>query len=204
MAVIVVGGQSHNIGKSTIVAGLISALPEFAWTAVKISRYDHGVCPLNGSGCGCAEAEHPFRIDEETDRNAHTDSSRFLAAGASRSVWARVKYGQFATAMEELGPIVRSGPYSIIESNSILGHLKPTLYLVVLHPDVADWKASARTYLEKADAAIVTGESASEPLWQGIPNPVPAGLPVFPYPEPGPLPHGLIALVRCRLTHSSK
>jgi hypothetical protein len=202
VAVIVVGGHSHNIGKSTVVAGLIAALPEFAWTAIKISRYDPGICPLNGSDCGCARAEHPFKIEEEQDRQAHTDSSRFLAAGASRAFWARVKYGQFAAAMEELRPIIRSGSNSIIESNSILGYLKPELYLVVLRYDVADWKASARAFLERADAAVLTGDSASEPQWKGIRDPVPAGLPAFPYPAPGPLPDGLVALVRFRLTRS--
>jgi hypothetical protein len=192
------------VGKSTVVAGLISALPEFAWTAIKISRYDPGVCPINGSDCGCEEAQHPFRIDEEMDRVAHTDSSRFLAAGARRSFWARVRYGQFPAAMEELRPIIGFGPQCIIESNSIMGYLKPALYVVVLRLDVADWKTSASEYLGRADVAIVTGESALEPLGREILNPVPTALPMFSYPEPGPLPDGLVAMVRGRLTQSTK
>ena len=39
MAVIVVGGHSRSIGKTSVVAGLIARLPEFHWTAFKITQY---------------------------------------------------------------------------------------------------------------------------------------------------------------------
>jgi hypothetical protein len=200
--VIVIGGHSHNIGKSTVVAAVISALPEFAWTAIKVSRYEPGICPLNGIECRCAEAEHAFKIEEEWDRGAHTDSSRFLAAGASRSFWVRVKHGQFAAAMGELEPVIRSASCCIIESNSILGYLKPDLYLVVLRHDVLDWKESAMAFIGRADAVVGTGGSARVAPWKAIRGLVPAGLPAFAFPRPGPLPEDLVDFVRARLTAS--
>ena len=39
MAIVVVGGHTRNIGKTSVVAGLISALREFNWTALKITQY---------------------------------------------------------------------------------------------------------------------------------------------------------------------
>ena len=48
MAVIVVGGHSRNIGKTSVVAGLIARLPEFHWTAFKITQYGHGFCTADG------------------------------------------------------------------------------------------------------------------------------------------------------------
>ena len=91
MSLVVVGGHSRNVGKTSVVAGLIAALPERDWTAVKITQYGHGVCSVNGESCGCAVDEHTFALTEERDRAGKGDTSRFLAAGARRSLWVRTK-----------------------------------------------------------------------------------------------------------------
>ena len=51
---VVVGGHSRNIGKTSVVAGLIRRLRDRKWTAVKITQYGHGVCSNEGKSCGCA------------------------------------------------------------------------------------------------------------------------------------------------------
>ena len=50
MSLIVIGGHSRSVGKTSVVAGLISALPEFQWTALKITQYGHGICSASGKG----------------------------------------------------------------------------------------------------------------------------------------------------------
>jgi len=45
----------------------------------------------------------------------------------------------------------------IIESNSILGFLQPAVYIVVLSRGRRDFKASARQFLERADALVPVG-----------------------------------------------
>ena len=45
---VVVGGHSRNIGKTSVVAGLIRKLRDRKWTAVKITQYGHGVCSHHG------------------------------------------------------------------------------------------------------------------------------------------------------------
>jgi hypothetical protein len=42
MAVIVVGGGGRGAGKTALVCGLMRALPEIKWTAVKITTHEHG------------------------------------------------------------------------------------------------------------------------------------------------------------------
>ena len=44
---VAVGGHTRDIGKTSVVSGLICALPQFPWTAVKITQYGHGVCSEN-------------------------------------------------------------------------------------------------------------------------------------------------------------
>ena len=97
MAIVVIGGHSRSVGKTSVVAGLIAALREFDWTAVKITQYGHGVCSANGEACDCATADHSWAISEERNRSGESDTSRFLVAGAvqacgrarNKAVWPR-------------------------------------------------------------------------------------------------------------------
>src|ERR1700684_4670727 len=93
MALIVVGGHSRSVGKTSVVAGLIAALPEYHWTAFKITQYGHGVCSLNGESCHCATDDHSWAISEEKDRSGESDTSRFLVAGAAPGPWGGARQG---------------------------------------------------------------------------------------------------------------
>src|SRR3954463_9642521 len=102
MATAVIGGHSRNLGKTSVVAGLIAALPEYHWTAVKITQFGHGICSVNGESCDCATDEHMWSVSDERDAGSGKDSARFLAAGAKRSLWVRTKQGRLAEAMPDL------------------------------------------------------------------------------------------------------
>jgi molybdopterin-guanine dinucleotide biosynthesis protein len=174
MALIVVGGQSRNLGKTSLVAGLISALPEYGWTAVKITQFGHGICSVNGKSCHCAVDEHRWAITEERDRSGKTDTSRFLAAGAAQSLWVRTKQGRLEEAMPKLREKLGAARSVIVESNSIMGFLRPDLYLTVLDPGKPDFKASALKFLELADAVVAhagagTGDFGGRPLFRITP-----------------------------------
>jgi len=166
VALLVIGGHSRSVGKTSVVAGLISALGEFDWTAVKITQYGHGICSANGDPCDCATGDHSWAISEEHDRSGESDTSRFLVAGAIRALWVRTEQGRLAEAMPALRQRLEGAPNVIIESNSVLKFLRPDLYLTVLDPATADFKSSAREFLDRAHAVILheTGESA----WQSV------------------------------------
>lgn len=168
MAVVVVGGHTRNIGKTSVVAGLIAAMPELEWTAFKITQFGHGVCSANGEPCDCETADHTIAISEERERSSGTDSSRYLAAGAERSLWVRTRVGQLADAMPRLRREISIAKNAIVESNSILRFLQPDLFISVLDPGTADFKDSAKRYLDRADAVVLVGEGIERPLWQGI------------------------------------
>ena len=55
----------------------------------------------------------------------------------------------------------------IIESNSVLKFLRPDLYLTVLDPSTADFKNSAREFLDRADAVILH-EAVGTPTWEAV------------------------------------
>ena len=169
MALIVVGGHSRSVGKTSVVAGLISALREYQWLAVKITQYGHGICSNHGGPCDCAvdDQEHSFAINEERDRSGESDTSRFLIAGAARSLWARTRQGYLAEAMPDLRREIAKHENVIIESNSVLRFLRPDLYLTVLDPKNADFKDSARNYLDRADAVLLH-DTDGTPAWTNV------------------------------------
>jgi hypothetical protein len=174
MPTLVIGGHTRSVGKTSVVAGIIAALPEFHWTALKITQYGHGICSANGEACDCVTADHSLAVSEEKDRSGESDTSRFLVAGADRSWWIRTQQGQLAEAMPRIRKILATSQNTIIESNSILRFLKPDLYLTVLDPQVADFKASAQTFLDRADAVLLhsaDGQSdrhSKQPVWERV------------------------------------
>ena len=155
MAVIVVGGHSRSVGKTSVVAGIIAALPEMRWTAVKITQYGHGICSANGEPCDCATDDHAWAVTEERNRSGESDSSRFLDSGAVRSLWVRTRQGMLAEAMPRLRKELASAENAILESNSVMRFLRPELYVTVLDAANPDFKASAKEYLDRVDAVIL-------------------------------------------------
>ena len=195
MAVVVVGGHSRNIGKTSVVAGLIARLPEFHWSAFKITQYGHGFCTADGKPCQCQTADSCVAINFERDPASGTDTSRFLAAGAARSVWVRTRIGMLAEAMPRIEKELAASENAILESNSILEFLRPDLYLTVLDPAVADFKDSARRFLAAADAVLLSSDGSSN----AVPAEILNAKPHFEIPPPDYMSDDLVAFVRERL-----
>lgn len=180
MRTVVVGGHSRNIGKTSVVAGIVRGMPELEWTAVKVTQFGHGICSVNGKSCHCRVEESCFSIEEERDRTGHTDTSRFLVAGARRSLWVRTQQGRLHEAMPLLSNWLAKESHVILESNSILRFIRPDLYLAVLDYATADFKESARQYFDRADAYILLEpQTIKTPAWRGIPLDPLSRKPVF-------------------------
>lgn len=204
---IVVGGHTRSIGKTQLVCDILSAFPHQTWIAGKITQYGHGVCAQNGENCDCAPREHVCALDWETRQDTGTDSARFLAAGACRSFWLRTKQGFLAEGL----PLLRTAlvrarveahggfPALIVESNSLMQFLKPSLYFAIVDPAKDDFKGSARTVLDRADAIIWRASDKEAPLsspaWAALPVRLLREKPSVSQKEGEPLPEPLRALV---------
>ncbi len=139
MAVIVVGGGGRGAGKTALVCGLMRALPEIPWTAVKVTTHDHGKATP---------------IWEETEPGQGTDTARYLAARARRALLV-------TTDEDALGPIVEQilqgcpPPAGVIfESNSVLRYLRPDLCLAAASSPWAGQKPSFDLVMERVDATV--------------------------------------------------
>ncbi len=204
MAIVVIGGHSRSVGKTSVVAGLISALHEFEWTAVKITQYGHGVCSANGAPCDCATDDHSWAISEERDRGGESDTSRFLLAGAARALWVRTEQGRLAEAMPALRRRLEQSRHVIVESNSVLKFLRPDLYLTVLDPGTEDFKTSAREFLDRASAVILHDGSRTGSAWQGVSLKPVAQRQVFRISPPTYVTPEIVEFVRSSLATAKK
>ncbi len=167
---VVVGGHSRKIGKTSVVAGLIRKLRERRWTALKITQYGNGVC-ANHSGtaaCGCEPAGgEEFALSEEYEASG-ADSGRFLAAGAERSFWLRVPSGELARAAGMVKKILAQGENVIVESNSVVELVKPDVFLMLVDFSCEDFKASSLRWMDRADGFVVMDRGINAPLWEEV------------------------------------
>jgi molybdopterin-guanine dinucleotide biosynthesis protein len=205
MAIVVVGGHSRSVGKTSVAAAIIARLPEMHWTAFKITQFGHGFCTANGEPCDCQTDEHTVAVSEERDPRSGndwtgTDSARYLRAGAARSFWVRTRIGNLAAAMPRLRKEFAAAENAIVESNSIMGFLRPDLYLSVLDHATADFKDSARLFLDRADALLVhAGSEDLMPQWRGVSLQLAEGIPRFRIAPPEYMTDAVIAFVQERL-----
>jgi hypothetical protein len=182
MTTVVVGGHSRKVGKTSVAAGIVGAFPQCRWTAVKITSHRH-------------DEVLSTAIYEETDRSGHSDTSRFLAAGAARALWVRANEKGLDSVVRQLLPDIQSDPYVLIESNRILKYIQPDLIIFVLRYDVEEFKDSARETLCRADAVVAVNYGSSRPPWEFE---VPAGVPIFPTINPPRIPGDLIRFLDSR------
>ena len=199
MAIVVVGGHSRSVGKTSVVAGLISALRQMRWTAMKITQYGHGICSADGAPCDCATDNHSWAMTEEHDGSGNSDSSRFVQAGAERSYWVRTRQGMLAEAMPSVRQKLQGNV--IIESNSIIRFLRPDLYLTVLDFATADFKRSALEFLDRADA-ILLHRGADVPAWDGVSWKLIGSKPTFRITAPRYVTDELVEFVGIRVAAS--
>jgi hypothetical protein len=205
---VVVGGHTRSIGKTQLVCDIIAAFPNTEWIAGKITQYGHGVCAQNGEDCDCAPEEHVCALDWETRADTGTDSARFLAAGAKRSFWLRTKQGYLAEglpllrdALKEIAGDAAGGENRavILESNSLMQFVKPSLYFAVIDPLREDFKESAQIALDRAHALVLRGDVGGEgpptPLWMKLPAKLLQEKPSVLQREGEPLPAPLEVLV---------
>ena len=177
---VVIGGHSRNIGKTGVMAGLIRGLQNFGWTALKITQDGHGVSSPYGQSRGCAPTEHSFVLTEERNAHGGCDTCRFLAAGARRSLWLRVRREKLAQAFPAIDQALSRSEWVMIESNSVLELIEPRLCIMVLDCTQRDFKSSARRFLERADALAVVGPKLDTRKWPRLDARVFESKPQFP------------------------
>lgn len=177
MVTLVIGGSGRGVGKTSLACGLLRALCDLNWTAIKITRHDHGA---------------PGPVWEATAAHGG-DTARYLEAGARRALLVTAPDSDLP--LTELDAACNGVEFALIESNRILEFLLPDVCLAVVGD--ADAKPSFATLLERADAIVVCDREAMERIHR------PPSSCVFLLQDCGCPPPELVAWVRGRLIAGS-
>ncbi|HVP50842.1 MAG TPA: hypothetical protein VMT05_01935 [Terriglobales bacterium] len=188
MAIVVIGGQARNVGKTSLLANLIKAMPERHWTAVKITQHEHEL-----------PAEASYLIREERDATGEGDTARYLRAGARRALLLSTRPGCLADAIPALRRELGRADDVILESNSVLEFLEPDVYLAVLDPGIADFKTSARQFLQHASAVVLNEPQRRNFRWDKALLEQVMRKPIFRVRPPQYLTADLVEFVRKKL-----
>jgi len=157
VAVVVVGGNGKDVGKTTLVCAVISALREFEWTAVKITAHDYGPAE---------ESSSPTQVlvREETEPGEKTDTARYLAAGARRALLV-TRFG-VDVPVEKIRTPLGEDRNVIFESNRIVDVVKPDVCVALVGSQ--ERKPSFDRFLRLADAVLILGGAAVAYFPEGI------------------------------------
>lgn len=185
MASVVVGGGSKDIGKTALMCAVIEALPEFQWTAVKITGHDYGP-----PGSGPADGT----IWEETQAGEETDTGRYLLAGARRALLVTRIGAQ--PPIEEIRKALGHDRNVIFESNRIVDAIRPDLCLALIGGQSTEIKASFTRLLSIADAVVTLDATQTDDL--------PDSLPRFQLNSPRTLSAEMVSWLRTRLSALSQ
>lgn len=202
---VVVGGHTRDIGKTSVVAGLIRKLRDRRWTALKITQYGNGVCAnhVGTEACGCEPAGgEEFALSEEYEAN-DTDSGRFLAAGAERAFWLRVPWGELPRAAGILKKILSQGENVIVESNSVVDVVTPDVFLMLLDFASEDFKASSLRLMDRADGFVVIDRGINAPLWDNVARGTWDGKPQFLVKPPRYVTADVVEFVKSKISATS-
>ena len=189
MALILVGGQARNVGKTTLVCNIIAAFPQFRWNAAKVTNHRH-----NAAGCELRAKGVSWSVWEQISAEVETDTSRFIRSGAQRAWLIQAEDAALEEALSSLGEML-TGRNLIVESTRLGIFLDSDLCLLVADARHSEFKPSARRQLERIDAII----------WRGIPGNLPPDTPLnlrskpsFPA-LPSSLDVNLARLIRAKL-----
>jgi hypothetical protein len=201
MKLVVIGGHSRNIGKTSLAASLIAATPGIAWTAAKLTLFGHGICSADGEPCDCAveSPDHPFVVTAERDREGSSDTARLLRAGAKQVFWLRAPQDRLGEALPTLLERLERAPYVLLESNSVLDFLDPDVYVPLMDHGTTDFKASALRLSSRASAFAVVGSGEASRSWPGFDVELLQSRPWFAVAPPAYCSPDLVKFVRARL-----
>ena len=154
--IVAVSGFSSNVGKTTLVCDLLSALP--GWEAIKVSRGHYRSCGKDPEACCVSDLlrdEPVVRSGREANYQAGKDTGRFWDSGATNVHWVIVDDRQVEQGVNEALSRVESEGV-IVEGNSFLEYIDPDFTIMCARAEGGTIKSSARKTISKCDALFLS------------------------------------------------
>jgi hypothetical protein len=157
MALIVVGGQAKDVGKTTLICNVIRQFPDLRWLAIKFSPHHH-----LSDDCTLLAKDSRWSIWEQLPASHDSDTARFLTAGAARALLVLHQEDSICQVCSRLKQELATDEHAIVESSQSDSALKPDLSLLIVDSANEDFKVSATKQLATADALIARGTTTAK------------------------------------------
>lgn len=155
--ILVVGGTNRNLGKTEFICGLLRRFSGREIIVIKIKTLYPDDLAHHGRGTSFIGN---YVVREESCSGKLEDSKRFLAAGAYRVFYIKSHAAYLGKAFKEALAGSQKNQLFIVESNSIMEHIRPGAFILLSGPDNTVYKPSSLKYFDKADIVIKsTGNS---------------------------------------------
>ncbi len=155
---LMIGAAGRAVGKTELACSLIRRFADQTdIVGVKVTTVQEreGQCPRGGKGCGiCSSLDGDYRVTRETRNQGNKDTSRLLAAGATRVFWLRVLKTHLRQGFEELRARIGDDALVICESNSLRSIVEPDVFLMVRDGRHDRIKPSAQAVSHYADRIV--------------------------------------------------
>ena len=156
---LMIGAAGRGAGKTKLACSVIERFAsrrEIVGVKVTTIEQSRDGCPRGGEGCGtCSSMEGRYYISEENDVTSGKDTSRMLAAGASRVLWLRVLREHMAEGARALLDVLGGDVVSVCESNSLRGIIEPDGFMIVREKGEPRYKPSAKAVADYADREAI-------------------------------------------------
>jgi len=147
---IIIGGSSRNVGKTSLALKLIEKLAlSQKVTGLKVTSLRHGEDGFHGIHDSLKK--NSFRITEEQDRGASKDTSRMLRAGAEKVFFIESPDHLLESAFLEFMRVHNPGGPLVCESRSLRRAVVPGLFILLKHFKISMIKPGFDFYESKAD-----------------------------------------------------
>jgi molybdopterin-guanine dinucleotide biosynthesis protein len=162
---VAVGGFSSEVGKTTLVCELLSALP--GWEAIKVTRGHYRSCGRDPHACCVSHLLGDEPLVRSGRRETYApgkDTGRYWDAGAANVHWVIVTDGQVGEGVRLALERV-DAPGVLVEGNSFLQSVEVDFALMVARASGGKIKPSARRALRKSSALYLFdggGETGGE------------------------------------------
>ncbi len=159
---IVIGSYGQNSGKTTLATTILNMFSDRIWQGLKVTTVVKGKpCPRKSGHCGvCGSLDTPYAFVRELSRSSNKDTSLMLKHGCEHVYWIRGEahavnepVANFCSVFSATG-----NNWILCESNSIVNHVQPALFVVMKTDQVP--KDSAKAVLQYADYIIDSGNAA--------------------------------------------
>jgi len=165
MKTIVVAGTAMGVGKTEVAALLLKNLKN--WAAIKITVCRDAPCPKE-LNCGiCKNPPETFKIIDEQKPEILSQENKdtyYLNQAATGGVlWIQTRPRFLAEAFKAAIKQVKSTEGVVVESTSILKHIKADLAILVTSPRIKEFKPSAQAIVNKIDLIVVNAKNSLAP-----------------------------------------